>query len=96
MSDNKVIKPDDDNITIEFPCDYPIKVVGDAQVDFEKIIVSVIQKHAPDVDLNTVTRRDSAKGNYQSLSVVIVATGKPQLDALFADLKATNIVRMVL
>ncbi|MEM8593205.1 MAG: DUF493 domain-containing protein [Pseudomonadota bacterium] len=94
--DKQPPNPDDINVTIEFPCDYPIKVVGDAADDFEAVVLDVIKRHAPDLDTNTVTRRDSKKGNFQSVSVVIVATGKPQLDKMFADLKAVSFVRMVL
>ncbi len=81
---------------IEFPCEYPIKILGDASEDFTALVVEVVRKHAPDLDDSKVTSRDSSKGKFRSVTVIINATGKPQLQALFDDLKATGKVKMVI
>ena len=81
---------------IEFPCDYPIKIMGRQTVDFRAVVMAVMEKHAGAIDDSQVTQRASAKGTFVAITVTIVATGKDQLDALFADLKATGRVTMVL
>lgn len=81
---------------VEFPCDYPIKVVGDAAPDFEAIVVEVIEEHAPGIDRRTINAVDSRNGKFRSVRVTITATGQDQLQALFASLKATGRVHMVL
>lgn len=81
---------------IEFPCAYPIKVLGEADETFTEFVVSVIQKYAPDLDLATVSSRDSSKGTFRSVTVVITATGEPQIKALFEDLKSSSRVKMVI
>jgi len=82
---------------IEFPCEnYPIKVMGPTTDDFKQAITAIIRSHAPDLDESTVTLKASAKGNYLSLTVKITATGKPQLQAIFDDLKASGRISMVL
>lgn len=81
---------------VEFPCDYPIKVVGDAAPDFEATVVEVIEEHAPGLDRRTVNAVDSRNGKFRSVRVSITATGHDQLQALFASLKATGRVHMVL
>ena len=81
---------------VEFPCDYSIRVVGDAAEDFVAAISEVIERHAPGFDPASVKLSDSRKGRFQSIRVVIHATGEAQLDALFQDLKATGRVHMVL
>lgn len=89
MSEDK--KPE-----IEFPCKYPIKVLGDAHPELSQHVIDVMNRHAPtitDSDLNT---KNSSKGKWQSITVTIIATGKPQLDAIFADLKTSPRVKMVL
>ena len=81
---------------IEFPCEYPVKVMGDADDNFQALVVEVVRKHAPDLDQSRITVRDSSKGTFRSVTVIINATGKPQLQALFDDLKATGKVKMVI
>jgi putative lipoic acid-binding regulatory protein len=81
---------------IEFPCAYPIKIMGVATEVFTAEVVSVCKRHAPEVCDEHVTVRLSNKGNYAAITVLIEATGTEQLQNLFADLKATDSVKMVL
>lgn len=81
---------------IEFPCSYPVKVMGVAEGDFHAEIIAVFRKHAPEVCEEHVSVRMSEKGNYMALTVTIEATGLEQLQRLFEDLKATDNVKMVL
>ncbi|WP_110649189.1 YbeD family protein [Salinicola peritrichatus] len=81
---------------IEFPCDYPIRIVGDAADDFVAAISQVIERHSPGFDTSSIRLSDSRNGRFQSLRVVIRATDEAQLDALFQSLKATGRVHMVL
>lgn len=81
---------------IEFPCDYPIKVLGEVSPGFDDMVVQIMHKHDPEFDPATVTQRDSRNGNYLSIRVVIRATGEAQLQALFAELKESGRVKMVL
>jgi len=81
---------------IEFPCDYVIKVIGNAAPDFKDFVVSVVETHAPGINEERITVTDSRNGRYTSVRLTIVATGEPQLKALFEDLKASGRVHMVL
>lgn len=81
---------------IEFPCDYPIKVLGEAHPELHAHIFQVMDTHAPGFDRTKITIRDSSKGRWQSMTLVITATGKPQLDVIFAELKTSSRVKMVL
>jgi hypothetical protein len=82
---------------IEFPCtDYPIKVMGDAGDELQIHVVSVFSKLVDDFDVETLRVRESAQGRYQSITVSINATGETQLQAIFAELKLSNTVKMVL
>jgi putative lipoic acid-binding regulatory protein len=89
MSDPKAPK-------IEFPCDYLIKVIGDAAPDFTDFVVAVVERHAPGVSDNKITVKDSSGGRFASVNLTIWATGEPQLKALFEDLKSSGRVHMVL
>ena len=81
---------------IEFPCEYPIKVLGAAHPELNAHVLSVMETHAPGFDQAKITVRDSSKGSWQSITVVITATGKPQLEVIFAALKTSARVKMLL
>ncbi len=81
---------------IEFPCDYPIKVMGLAGDELHAAVIDVMERNAPGFDSTAISIRDSNKGNYQSITVTITATGKPQLQTIFEELKRHASVRMVL
>lgn len=81
---------------IEFPCEYPIKIMGEAVEGFEADVLAVVRRHVTALPDDRVTRRPSAKGNYLALTVVIDATGLEQLERLFADLKSLAAVKLVL
>ena len=81
---------------IEFPCDFPIKVMGATRDGFAQAIVEVVLRHAPDFDAAKVEMRPSRAGNYLSLTCTIRATSKPQLDALYRELTAHPWVKIAL
>lgn len=82
-----------EELVLEFPCDFPIKVVGRAEVEFHLRICEIVCRHDdcfnPDEHLQ---RRDSSAGKYQSLTVNLRATSKTQIDAVYQDLKACELV----
>ena len=81
---------------LEFPCEFPIKIMG-ARVDaFAQTVIEVVLRHAPDFDGATMEMRASSGGNYLSLTCTVVATSKPQLDALYTDLSSHPLVKVVL
>lgn len=81
---------------IEFPCDYPIKVLGRSCEEFENLIVEVFERHAPGFDQETIAIKASSKGTFTSMTITITATGPEQLKALHEDLMATGMVNMVI
>lgn len=82
---------------IEFPCaNYPIKVIGAAGDDFSSLVVSVVRRHAPDLDETLVDIQGSSSGRFLSVRLRILATGIEQLQAIHTDLRATGRVQMVL
>lgn len=80
---------------IAFPCDYPIKVVGDAAEDFAATVCQIVIRHDPGFDASAIQVVPSRRGRFQSVRLTIRATGEVQLKALFDELKATGRVHMV-
>jgi hypothetical protein len=71
---------------IEFPCDFPIKIVGRRQEGFAQAMLELVLRHAPDFDAATMEMRTSSQGAYLSLTVTIKARSREQLDALYRDI----------
>ncbi|MFT7559148.1 MAG: putative lipoic acid-binding regulatory protein [Flavobacteriales bacterium] len=82
---------------IEFPCaDYPIKVMGESSDSYRDAVFEVVEKHAPGFDRASLRSRESGKGTFVSLTILITATGVEQLHALHMELKAMSTTRLVL
>ena len=88
--------PQQDPPKIEFPCEYPIKVLGRNSAEFQSVIFEVFEQHAPGFDQETISVRASSKGTFTSITITITATGRDQLEALHRDLLATGLVQMVI
>jgi uncharacterized protein len=71
---------------LAFPCDFPIKVMGRKGPGFAQAVVEIVLKHAPDFDAGSVEMRPSRKGTYLSVTCVVRATSREQLDALYQEL----------
>jgi putative lipoic acid-binding regulatory protein len=85
-----------DDTLLEFPCDFPIKIMGKTQDGFAEAMVAIVVKHAPDFDAATVEMRASKGGNYLSLTCTVRATSKDQLDALYREITGHPMVSMAL
>jgi putative lipoic acid-binding regulatory protein len=81
---------------IQYPTDFPIKIVGLNQSGFEAAISAVLLSHAPDFDVTSIQVRESRAGKYLSLTATINAKSRDQLDALYRALTAHPMVRVVL
>ena len=81
---------------LEFPCAFPIKIMGRRQDGFAQLIADIVVRHAPDFDPSTLEMRTSSAGNYLSLTATVNATSREQLDDLYRELVAQPMVAMVL
>ncbi len=81
---------------LEFPCEFPIKVMGETREGFAEAIVEVVRLHAPEFDASRMDMRPSSTGKYLSLTCTITATSKPMLDDLYRALTAHPMVKVVL
>ncbi len=86
----------EDSYKIVFPCDYPVKIVGENRDAFAEEVVELTRRHAPEITDEHVEVRPSRAGRYCSVTITIRATGEPQLRDLHETLKAHPLVRMVL
>jgi uncharacterized protein len=81
---------------LQFPCDFPIKVMGEARPEFETAVLSIIHRHVPDLKENAILARTSKEGKYLALTITIVARSQAQLDTIYRALTASQWVLMAL
>ena len=81
---------------LQFPTDFPVKIMGLKADGFVEAVTQVVLRHAPDFDASTLELRPSRQGTYLGLTATIRATSRPQLDALYLELTAHPMVKVVL
>ena len=89
------MRPDLDSL-IEYPCAFPIKVMGANVPGFEEAMVGVVRLHDDRFDATKIERRPSRTGQYLGLTLTITAVHREQLDALYRALTAHPMVKVVL
>lgn len=81
---------------LQFPCDFPIKIVGKSNPEFETEIYAIIHKHFPNLTEGAIQSRLSKEGSYLAITVIVHATSKEQLDALYSELTSNKQVLFAL
>ena len=81
---------------LEFPCAFPLKIMGLASDGLAQAVLAVVLRHAPGFDGATMEMRRSSGGKYLSLTCTVEATSKAQLDALYRELSGHPLVKVVL
>lgn len=88
--------PESKDSLIDYPCAFPLKIMGRRDDGFAQAILDVVRKHDPVFDGATMEMRLSSGGNYLSLTCTVTATSRAQLDALYRELSAHPMVKVVL
>ena len=83
--------PEEESL-IEFPCEFPVKVMGAAIPEFHTAIEKIVKKHDSEYNADETKQNTSKTGKYVSLTLNIHATDKLQLDAIYQDLTNHELV----
>ncbi|MBN9410517.1 MAG: DUF493 family protein [Burkholderiales bacterium] len=81
---------------IEYPSQFPIKVMGAKADGFVHAITAVAHQFDPGFDASTIELRDSKGGNYLGITITVTATSREQLDELYRTLSSHPMVKVVL
>ncbi len=81
---------------LDFPCAFPIKVMGLAEGALARTVLEIVLRHDPGFDGATAEMRASSGGKYLSLTCTVLATSRAQLDALYRELSGHPSVKLVL
>jgi putative lipoic acid-binding regulatory protein len=85
-----------DDALLTFPCELPIKVVGRNEAEFRELTKSIVRKHYTDGTVYRVSEQSSRNGVYVSLTFVVYAQSRDEVDALYRELSSTDEILMVL
>lgn len=83
---------DNKELALEFPCAFPIKVVGKTDAAFEAQVCAIALRNDPEFSTEKVSHNQSRTGKYSSVTLGITATSKDQLNAIYSDLKSCELV----
>lgn len=81
---------------IEYPCRFPIKVMGSKVDGFVHAMTQIAEQFDPSFDASTLELRDSKNGNYLGITLMITATSREQLDELYRTLSTHPMVKIAL
>lgn len=96
MSDSSSQTPPARESLIEYPCDFPIKVMGERVDGFVHAITHIARQFDPGYDASTVELRESSSGKYLGVTITVRATSREQLDELYRTLTSHPMVKVVL
>jgi putative lipoic acid-binding regulatory protein len=81
---------------LEFPSDFPIKVMGRHDSNLRALTQAIIERHAGPIDDASVRTRTSGDGNFLALTYMVRASSRKQLDDIYRELTACKSVLMAL
>ena len=88
--------PEEKTSLIEFPCTFPIKIMGAQHPEFESAVLASIRLHAPATEAQHITTRASSKGNYLAATAQVDVENQEQLDNIYLALTSHPMVKVVL
>lgn len=80
----------------QFPCDFPIKVMGRDSESFRTLTLAIVERHAGSLAAESISERASSKGRFLSLTYTIRAESRAQLDRIYQDLTDSGVVLVAL
>ena len=85
-----------DETLLEFPCDFPIKMMGRDTPEFHVTARELVEKHTGPLDDSAIQSAVSRKGRFVSITVTVMAQSQQQLDDISRDVTDNEDVLMAL
>ncbi|MBT8141584.1 MAG: DUF493 domain-containing protein [Gammaproteobacteria bacterium] len=97
MKDKSNTNIENQETLLQFPCEFPIKVMGKNHATFASDMCELIQTFVDqELDTSNISSRPSRSGKYSALTITITAKSKNQLDKIYQALYAHEDVHMTL
>ena len=85
-----------DKSLLEFPCQFPVKMMGRKGSSFHVAARTIIERHTGSIDDDAIRIVPSSAGNFESITITIDATSQAQLDDIYRDLSAHEAILVAL
>ena len=84
------------NPLVDFPINFPLRVIGLDEDDFESFVIGIVRRHVPDLLEENIVSHFSKQNKYRSVSLEFIAESREQVDALYAELGTHPRILMIL
>lgn len=81
---------------IEFPCEFPIKIMAVNRAGVVDELIAIAQQHHPELLESSIKQQLSKNGTYLSITLNVYAQSQSALDALYRELTQHPDIKMVL
>ena len=85
-----------DDTLLEFPCDFPIKMMGRDTEEFRATVRELVEKHTGPLDDGVIQSSSSRNGRFVSVTITVAAQSREQLDNIYREVSAHEDVLMAL
>ncbi|MBV7433461.1 DUF493 domain-containing protein [Cardiobacteriaceae bacterium TAE3-ERU3] len=88
----------DESLTtlIEFPAEFPIKVMGKNSTEFRALVLKIVNEQIPSEKLLRVDEQLSSNEKYLSFTIVAIFEDQESIDKVYLALTADPLVLMAL
>jgi putative lipoic acid-binding regulatory protein len=81
---------------LEFPCKFPVKMMGRKGSGFRAAALGIIERHTGRIDMESVRSMPSSAGNFVSITVTVEVQSQEQLDGIYTELSANEEILVAL
>ena len=85
-----------DETLLEFPCDFPIKIMGRESAEFRVLARVLVEKHTGPLADEAISSAPSRNGAFVSVTVTVVAQSQQQLDDIYREVTSHDDILMAL
>ncbi len=85
-----------DETLLEFPCDFPIKIMGRESAEFLALARELVEKHTGPLVDEAIVSSLSRNGAFVSVTVTVVAQSQQQLDDIYREVTSHVEILMAL
>lgn len=85
-----------DETLLEFPCDFPIKIMGRESDEFRALARALVEKHTGPLSDAAIASSLSRNGAFVSVTVTVVAQSQQQLDDIYREVTSHDEILMAL
>jgi len=87
---------ENEELEMEFPCTFPLKVMGLNEDDYPGFVLDVGKKYINGIDESNIKTRESKNGKYIAVTLTFLAQSREQIDNIYIELNASNRTKMAI